>query len=379
MKTVKYPKDESERRALKKRYIEALGKLKNKNGSNKLKSKQREWSKLRGKLFRTQLPADIEEILTAEYSELIKYYEVYRNAGIPEADKSKLEGIFSYSNFHDAIAEFFMAEDDIFDLRACHYCGMAYINKYTIDADQEGLDQLNQSDRKQLKKLLKIKNENNIQTVYEHRPYTSVEQFNNVVKWRSEDKFHSMFHLHTNKNHFDLDHVLPKDNCPITAISLMNFVPSCSVCNERLKRTKVLGEGDKPMEELSPTSEKFDFDKYVKFRVMPKSEKGMGSSPTKHANDYELEIKVENRVYEQYIQMFHLRERYQFHKKEALFWLELGYRYTNSRISMLAEALNIPENSERQIKSDIFQEFLDQQERCFKKLKKDILEQARTQ
>lgn len=38
------------------------------------------------------------------------------------------------------------------------------------------------------------------------------------------------------KRQFDIDHFLPKGKCPPVALSLFNFVPSCPVCNERIKR-----------------------------------------------------------------------------------------------------------------------------------------------
>lgn len=45
-----------------------------------------------------------------------------------------------------------MDEQNGFDLRVCHYCGMAYINKYTIKSDQVGLDIINNASIAELKK-----------------------------------------------------------------------------------------------------------------------------------------------------------------------------------------------------------------------------------
>ncbi len=82
---------------------------------------------------------------------------------------------------------------------------------------------------------------------------------------------------------------------------------------------------------------------------------------------------VKKADYERFIDMFHLRERYQFHKMEALFWLELKYRYTDSRIAMMVSSMHDPAFTHQRIKDDIFQRQLDDKERCFEKLKKDIL------
>lgn len=46
----------------------------------------------------------------------------------------------------------------------------------------------------------------------------------------------------------DLDHFFPKENYPLFALSLFNFVPSCQVCNSRMKLKSFLGEnGEMPL------------------------------------------------------------------------------------------------------------------------------------
>lgn len=375
MKPVRYPKDPIERSNLKRKYVEVLGKLKKADGDNKLKYMQKVWKKIRKRLpSGTCFPSDIRKILRAEYPKLIRYYERYVNIQhlINDKDIAELYEIFSYGAFHDTIAGFFMDEQNGFDLRVCHYCGMAYINKYTIKSDQVGLDIINNASIAELKKILNISTISTLNKIDKNKPYTTVKQFNSLGVFRTSDKFHSVFPEKTDKNHFDLDHVLDKGHCPITAISLMNFVPSCSVCNEKLKKNKVLGRKS-PIEELSPTSKSFDFDRQVKFMLNPKPGRLINNRPTSHADDYELEMDINNPDYEIFVDMFHLRERYRFHKMEALFWLEMKCRYTNSRIQMMANSLRDTSFSFKRIKDDIFQSKLDKIERCFEKLKKDIL------
>lgn len=375
MKSVRYPTDDAQRKNLRLKYVRAIETLNNRDGSNKLASNQKRWSKLRRQYSLTHLPADIRKILKAEYNKLICYYLYYLQveASINDYDKGILKNIFSYDIFRTIIAGFFMDNANGFDLRVCHYCGTAYINKYSVSPEKEGLDWLSNASRSELSKRLKIKTVGTLNTIIAAQPFTSVAQFNSVVAWRSRDKFHSLFSSSMDKNHFDLDHVLDKDSCPITAISLMNFVPSCSVCNEKLKKSKVLGKGRKPIEELSPTSKHFDFDRNVHFMLMPIPGRKIGNRPTRHENDYELLMDVKKVEYERFIDIFHLRERYQFHKMEALFWLEFKYRYTDSRIAMMARSMHDSAFTPQRIKDDIFQRQLDNKERCFEKLKKDIL------
>ena len=105
----------------------------------------------------------------------------------------------------------------------------------------------------------------------------------------------------------------------------------------------------------------------------PRPGKRIGNRPTAHEDDYELDMDVKNQDYNIFVEMFHLLERYRFHKIEALFWLELKYRYTDSRIALMANSIHDAAFSAQRIKDDIFQRVLDQRERCFEKLKRDIL------
>ncbi len=376
MKSVRYPNDPKRRSELKSRYVAALAVLKKGDGSNRLEWCQKEWNRIRRKMPQGScFPSDIRKILRAEYPKLICYYLHYQQIESKLSAKvvEDLKGVFSYDACHDAIAGFFMDGQNEFNLSVCHYCGAAYINKYTVRGDKEGLDRINNSNIVELGKLLHINTPRTLKKIYRNIPFTTVGQFNSVGVFRCADKFHSIFPELVDKNHFDLDHVLDKSHCPITALSLMNLVPSCSVCNEKLKKTKVLGIGRRPIDELSPTSINFDFEHQVEFMLMPKPGRKIGNRPTTQENDYNLEINVKNPVYEHFIEMFHLRERYAFHKMEALFWLELKYRYTDSRIYMMANALHKAGFSAQRIKDDIYQRPLDHRERCFEKLKRDIL------
>ena len=376
MKAVRYPSDKALRTALKLRYIAVLAMLKKQDGSNRLEWCQKKWSEVRRRIpHGSHYPADIRKILKAEYPKLVAYYQQYISDKdhIAAADVSLLYSIFSYNACYETIAGFFMDDKNGFNLGVCHYCGIAYINKYTIEGVKDGLDIINRSGAADLEKLLNIHSPRSLQKVIDHAPYATVDDFNRVGVFRCGDKFHAVFPDKVNKNHFDLDHVLDKGNCPITAISLMNFVPSCSVCNEKLKKQKVLGHGRTPIEELSPTSKKFDFDGQVRFVLMPKAGRKIGNRPTRQADDYELKMDVKKAVYENFVEMFHLRERYEFHKMEALFWTELKYRYTDSRIALMANSLKEAAFSTQRIKDDIFQRTLDKRERCFEKLKRDML------
>lgn len=84
------------------------------------------------------------------------------------------------------------------EIRSCYYCEMAYVNTYTLIDKDNG----------------------------------------NLVERRQ----------------FDLDHFLPKGKCPCVGLSLYNFVPSCQVCNSRIKLDNMPDVEYDEYEYISPTS-----------------------------------------------------------------------------------------------------------------------------
>jgi hypothetical protein len=72
--------------------------------------------------------------------------------------------------------------------------------------------------------------------------------------------------------------------------------------------------------------------------------------------------------------LFKLDERYQQHKRVALHWLEMKYKYSDARIRMMEKSLNHRSFSFTRIKSDIFQEDLyGEGSMNFSKLREDML------
>lgn len=372
---VNYPKDKAARQALKQRYVDCIRQVMMQDGRMRLEWMQDEWRKLRRALpMGSHYPVDVRKILKADYRKLLKYYENYKQNG--STHEARLKSIFNYEVLHDAIAGFFMDANNEFNLSVCHYCGMAYINKYTVAGSvKEGLDFINTATASELKVKLRTKNDALAAKIVQGQPNWTVATFDNISNWKAPNKFQRTFSFRRDLNHFDLDHVIHKDSCWLTAVSLMNFVPSCSVCNEKLKGTKVLGVGRMPSEELSPTSDKFDFDGMTEFMLLPLPEQKMKGKMMNNVDKYKLDINTHgSALYERFVDLFHLRERYEYHKKEAVMWLDLKYRYTDNRIAMIANALHDPTVfGFQRIKDDIFQTAMDDGNRAFGKLKKDML------
>ena len=347
---------------------------------NEMGKMQKDWDAVR-KAYPVelgQLPKNVEDVLTASYADLVRWYVQFRQ--LPQTQRvainNQLTGTFDYDKRSHEIAEYFKDPNNGFKISSCHYCDMAYINAFEVDSDADGLYFMNNASDDELQKL--TKSVNRIQYVKGQRPYKSRADFDKVgatLRW-SQNKWERTFKPNYKyRHHFDLDHVLPKSEFRLVGLSLYNFVPSCQICNQKLKKTRVIGNGGVPKEKLSPSSPNFGGAKEVEFHVLPKAGATVGNlRPSQNPQDYELTLSAIDRDYEDFIRLFKLEERYQQHKRVALHWMEMKYKYSDARINMMAASLNHGSFSFTRIKSDIFQNDLySGGNMSFTKLREDML------
>lgn len=110
---------------------------------------------------------------------------------------------------------------------------------------------------------------------------------------------------------FDTEHVLDKGECPLVALSLYNFVPSCKICNSTdIKGTKTIGDTEAEIAKLSPSAEDYDFENKVKFVVNLITPSITDLKATSHADDYEITFNVRETLYQKSIDLFELKSRY---------------------------------------------------------------------
>ena len=371
MKKMKYPDGEQ----FKQNYIKIF--------QAKLEKMQDRWTDL--KVTYQELanyPTNVKDFLTANFHQLTIWYIDFMN--IPKAKRNEIndelkDGLFNYDEWSSAIAEYFKNPANGFNLISCIYCDMAYVNAYEIDLDTDAIFFLNNATDDKIMKKLRTNKSDALKAIRKARNFKTRDDFVRVcasLKWQL-NKYDKIFIKPYNKyrHHFDLDHVLPKSKCSLVALSLYNFVPCCQVCNQRLKKSDVLGYMDEPKEKLSPTSPEFDFKGQVSFHVVPKKGVKVGSlRQLARQQDYELLLIPIDPDYDLLIKIFRLQERYSHHKKKALYWLEMNYKYTDARIAMMANALHHPSFSFKRIKSDIFQnELYEDESMCFSKLREDML------
>ena len=265
----------------------------------------------------------VKELMSATFCELVDVYERYQNLpSETQEQKEELATIKSYlpnmvfnydktgaghQTHQGVISGFFRKKMDDLNIHTCYYCDMAYINPYIVDDDEM-------------------------------------------------------------KSQFDLDHALAKDDCPLVALSLHNFVPSCPVCNERLKRKNPLSDSLDGLKLVAPCSEDFDTNKQIHFKV--NQEKVCTSGFMRHKDCYRMKINAHG-VYASYAKLFRLEERYEYHKGEALRLLDLKRKYPMSNIRQIARLMH---KTADEVKEDIFGlHFSKDNHRCFDKLKRDML------
>lgn len=261
----------------------------------------------------------VNEILVADSNLIANLYFRFIGLGIakiivnPTTGKNErspeykeLDRIFHYTKGYDNdIAKFFEDRAEQLHIVSCHYCEMAYVNVYT--------------------------------------------------------------HNGTNTRHFDIDHYLPKSECPIIGLSLFNFVPSCQVCNSRIKLHFTIGTTEADWKKFNPASETYDFDNNVRIRLRMKR---IPTVKFTNKDDYYIHFRCKN-GFRIPVDFFHLEERYDFHKIEAIRLLRLKAQYPISAIRKIAGMLG---KTTSEVREDIFhRKYLKDNDRCFEKLTRDIL------
>jgi len=163
------------------------------------------------------------------------------------------------------------------------------------------------------------------------------------------------------KNGFTLDHYIDKGKYPFLALSLYNLIPSCYTCNSKVK-------GTDEIDNLSPSSSKFNFNEKVKFTTFIENP----NLTIENEKDFRLLLKENfSSNYQKYIDIFLLNERYEYHKYKVIEMINKRKDYPDSRIKELA---NLTQKTEEEVKQDIFGKYLneDLHKRPLSKLIKDI-------
>ncbi|HFU75070.1 MAG TPA: hypothetical protein ENK66_02385 [Arcobacter sp.] len=313
----------------------------------------------------------LDELLVFPFEKLLEIYNLYmkkypfpKGKNKREKDEKlkieiKYEDFFAYQiTYQRKIANFFMKYSEVLQLKTCYFCNIEYINTFDNRGEySDFIDFINNATMEELIQIYNIveKDAKSIIQKREKKPIVSIDELNLTSK-KKENLKNLKFKINQ-ESHFTLDHFLPKANCPILALSLYNFVPSCYSCNSKFKQSEVLLKSH-----LSPTSKDFSVNYEVKFKLFF----------AENRRDFNLIMKhPKNKGYEDYIKIFKLKGRYTFHKGEVRELLIKKRKYPQSRIDEMAKAIKIPRG---QIRKDIFGKELFENDSggSMSKLKRDI-------
>ena len=152
-----------------------------------------------------------------------------------------------------------------------------------------------------------------------------------------------------NKNKFTLDHFIDKGDYPYLALSVFNLIPSCYACNSKIKKSVKFYSNEK-LKNTNPFLEKFDFHQKVKFKLF--LDDSCKNLHIKSKDDIDINLKEQfTDIYNKYIEIFKLNERYKAHKDIVFDMIQKAELYPESRLKELQNLTGIPF---QQIKKDIF-------------------------
>ena len=144
---------------------------------------------------------------------------------------------------------------------------------------------------------------------------------------------------------FDSEHVLDKGECPLVALSLYNFVPSCGTCNgPDIKGTKTVGDTEYETVRLSPSAEGYNFEDNVRFEVNMINPAAEDSKECSHPYDYKVGFCLKDKLYQKSIDLFELESRYNQDKvkNELLKWREKRRKYPDNIVREFAVMVGVP-------------------------------------
>ncbi len=234
------------------------------------------------------LPDDItaEKLLIGNFKYLVKVYLAFTHYlnGKTKEEKTAIctkfvEGGFNYKSHSEKIATFLTDKNNGFDIYNCVYCDLVNVRVF-------------------------------------------IKSNGNPVR------------------RFETEHVLDKGICPLVALSLYNFVPSCTTCNSAaIKGTKTIGDTEDEIVKLSPTVDGYDFNGKVKFEVKIVTPGAENFNAMSHVDDFEIDFNIKENIYQKTIDLFELKQRYnnEFEKKELLKWRDKRYNYPDNIIQQLAD------------------------------------------
>ena len=167
----------------------------------------------------------------------------------------------------------------------------------------------------------------------------------------------------------DFDHFFPQSKYPLLGLSFYNLIPSCTICNSRLKIGKVL----RLQQYIHPYVDNFidDFNFTYKYDIAAKN---LIKIDLKKDILKPIPLKIKNSF-----SLFKIVESYNAHTDEIIDLIKIKQIYSDKYLKILAtqtySGLKISQEELYRLAFGVYFENSDFSKRPFSKLKKDILEE----
>lgn len=329
---------------------------------------------------------NLKKMITADFNELLDFAKDIESKKIDSLNSffkfENKNNEYLYTDLQRQIADFLIEEK--LNFKTCYYCNIDFINPFNQFVQYLKLEDFfkygTELEWIQLTSELKGK------LIYEYiklNQNCTISDIKNIEKIGDltigKIKIDQINSLKKYRDHFTLDHILPKSKYPYLSVSLFNLIPSCYSCNSKFKGTKEFRRLDF-LDKISPSSEKFDLDKSLKFKLnfdVNQANFEEKIKQVKQIDDIKVEltnIKLEEEV-DTFIDMFALKGRYDFHKNISYDLIAKRKNYSDSQIKEIA---GIVKKDTSDVKKDIYGSVIfneDENNEPFEKYKKDIAEQ----
>lgn len=384
---------------------------------------------------------DYRQIVLGKIEELVPIYNGYINLPTDQ-DKTTVNNhfkdIFSYDQ--SKISKFFEDYNHIFQLKACHYCNMDSVHVYSsIGGFFDELDFIRYAGEKELceidgigkdtaKKVVELPERKKLKLTslpkaaakvykmimgydvkrigysdeWDFIKRASVPEMKNVPEigkkkaekifnHRTSANFMELAEVNSlyriligyrgiNRNHFTLDHYIPQKLCCLFARSLYNFVPSCYVCNSKLKGVKLLSNDNSQLHTCCSTYDAYDPEANLQFSLVQKNVVDIFDYHTTERElllqNFEIDIESLN-ANNRMIEVLNLRQRYSLYKDKAIKLAYLKERYSPQTLGEISRILSRSYKiTESELEKDIFCPPESENE-SFSKLFRDIKKQLR--
>ncbi|WP_276967728.1 hypothetical protein [Chryseobacterium sp.] len=331
---------------------------------------------------------DYKKLLTSGFSELVDFAKKSesQNTDILNANfrskNSKGKYHYFYTNIQRSIADFLISYK--LPIRTCPYCNIDFINPFNVFVEYKSVEEfIENATCEEWQELL---SESKGELVYDEikkQKFTSLTEIKRIsgigTKTMTKINILNINNIKTFRDHFTLDHFIPKGKFPFLSVSIYNLIPSCYSCNSKFKGQKDFELSDF-MKSISPSSETFCMNDYLSFKLNFNTKTDKFNEKLKNVKQIEdLEVKLRNlksnKDIDKYLDMFKLKGRYDFHKSIAYDLIEKRKRYPEKQIE---EIIKLFRNNKitvykNDIKKDIFgAEIFESTNAPFEKYKKDI-------